>query len=295
MNNRKRQIIQACVKLFSEKGFIETSIQEIIEEAQISKGTFYNYFPSKKDCLIAILDIGRKETTVRKVKAITGKEKNDKSVLAVQLIASMQVNHEHNLLPIFESILHSGDKDLKRLVDQTLLQEIDWTARRLLDVYGVKLVPYHVDASILLFGMMHQYFHIGKIINYPRGNAMDFVTFALDQLDAITPSLIAKQKTMLGPNFEDFMHEHIEARDINKGELIKQLNGFKSYLKDLTTQQEEYITYLLEELERDEPRYHVTSAVAFQFHNSFRDTPHAPEAIEITNQIWQLAKESQRH
>lgn len=290
MNNRKRQIIQACIKLFSEKGFVETSIQEIIEEAKISKGTFYNYFPSKKDCLIAILDIGRKETTVRKVKAITGKEKNDKSVLAAQLIATMQVNHEHNLLPIFESILHSGDKDLKRLVDQNLLQEIDWTARRLLDVYGTKLVPYHYDASILLFGMMHQMFHIGKLINYPRGNAMEFITFALDQLDAITPTLISSQKTMLGPTFEEFINENIEARIIDKKELLKQLHGFKSYLKDLSNQQQEYIAYLIEELERDTPRYHVINAVAFQFYNSFRDTPHAPEAIEITNQLWQLSK-----
>ena len=290
MNNRKRQIIQACIKLFSEKGFVETSIQEIIEEAKISKGTFYNYFPSKKDCLIAILDIGRKETTVRKVKAITGKEKNDKSVLAAQLIATMQVNHEHNLLPIFESILHSGDKDLKRLVDQNLLQEIDWTARRLLDVYGTKLVPYHYDASILLFGMMHQMFHIGKLINYPRGNAMEFITFALDQLDAITPTLISSQKTMLGPTFEEFINENIEARVIDKEELLKQLHGFKSYLKDLSNQQQEYIAYLIEELERDIPRYHVINAVAFQFYNSFRDTPHAPEAIEITNQLWQLSK-----
>lgn len=290
MNNRKRQIIQACIKLFSEKGFVETSIQEIIEEAKISKGTFYNYFPSKKDCLIAILDIGRKETTVRKVQAITGKEKNDKSVLAAQLIAAMQVNHEHNLLPIFESILHSGDKDLKRLVDQHLLQEIDWTARRLIDVYGATLVPYHYDAAILLFGMMHQMFHIGKLINYPRGNAVEFVTFALAQLDAITPTLISKQKTMLGPTFEDFINEHIEARVIDKEELLKQLYGFKSYLKDLSSQQQEYITYLIEELEREVPRYHVINAVAFQFYNSFRDTPHAPEAIEITNQLWQLAK-----
>lgn len=290
MNNRKRQIIQACIKLFSEKGFVETSIQEIIEEAKISKGTFYNYFPSKKDCLIAILDIGRKETTVRKVKAITGKEKNDKSVLAAQLIATMQVNHEHNLLPIFESILHSGDKDLKRLVDQNLLQEIDWTARRLLDVYGTKLVPYHYDASILLFGMMHQMFHIGKLINYPRGNAMEFITFALDQLDAITPTLISNQKTLLGPTFEEFINENIEARIIDKEELLKQLHGFKSYLKDLSNQQQEYIAYLIEELERDIPRYHVINAVAFQFYNSFRDTPHAPEAIEITNQLWQLSK-----
>ena len=122
MNNRKRQIIKACVKLFSEKGFTETSIQDILDEAQISKGTFYNYFPSKKECLIAILDIGRKETNVRKIKALTGKEKNDKNVLAAQLISSLQVNKEQNLLPIFESILHSGDKELKQLVDQMLLQ-----------------------------------------------------------------------------------------------------------------------------------------------------------------------------
>lgn len=291
MNNRKRQIIKACVKLFSEKGFTETSIQDILDEARISKGTFYNYFPSKKECLIAILDIGRKETNVRKIEALTGKEKNDKSVLAAQVISSMQVNKEHNLLPIFESILHSGDKELKHIVDQTLLKEIDWTARRLLDIYGLKLVPYHYDAAILLFGMVHQMLHIGKIIGYPRGNLIENVTFALNQLDAIIPELIKKQKTMIGPYFEDYIREHSITKNIDQKELLKQVIGFKSYLEKPSLRQNEFLDYIIEELDKEQPRFHILSAVAFQFYNSFRDTVHAPEAIEITNHIWQLSRE----
>lgn len=291
MNNRKRQIIKACVKLFSEKGFTDTSIQDILDEAQISKGTFYNYFPSKKECLIAILDIGRKETNVRKIKALTGKEKNDKNVLVAQLISALQVNKEHNLLPIFESILHSGDKELKHLVDQILLQEINWTARRLLDIYGPKLVPYHYDAAILLFGMMHQMFHIGKIIGYPRGNVTESVTFVLTQLDAIIPELIKKQKTMLGSYFEDYIREHTIVETVDQKELLKQVIGFKSYLEKPSLQQNEYLDCLIEELGKEQPRFHILNVIAFQFYNSFRDTVHAPEAIEITNHIWQLSRD----
>ncbi len=291
MNNRKRQIIQACIKLFSEKGFVETSIQDILDEAKISKGTFYNYFPSKKDCLIAILDIGAKETTVRKVTALTGKERNDKSVLATQLFASMQVNKENNLLPIFESILHSGDKDLKKLVDQIFMQEIDWTARRLIDVYGMTLVPYHYDAAILLFGMIHQFLHVRKFMGLPKDNPTPIVEFAIRQLDHVIPNLIAEKKTMIGPEFETYISTHIEQKEISKSDLVEQLSGFKSFIQDLNEQQAEFIHYLLNELAKDAPQYHILGAVAYQFYNAFRDTQHAAEAIEITNHIWQLIKQ----
>lgn len=291
MNNRKRQIIQACIKLFSEKGFVETSIQDILDEAKISKGTFYNYFPSKKDCLIAILDIGRKEATVRKVTALSGKEQNDKSVLATQLFATMQVNKENNLLPIFESILHSGDKDLKKLVDQIFMQEIEWTARRLIDVYGPTLVPYQYDAAILLFGMIHQFLHVRKFIELPKENPTPIVEFAIRQLDQIIPNLIAEKKTMIGPEFETYISKHIEKKLISKADLLEQLSGFKTFVKDLNEQQAEFIQYLLTELAKDAPQYHILGAVAYQFYNAFRDTPHAAEAIEITNHIWQLKKQ----
>lgn len=120
MNNRKRQVILASLKLFAQKGFHSTSIQDILDEAHISKGTFYNYFSSKKDCLVAILEIGRSDATLRKAELLIGKNLSDKSVLAAQISTIMQVNRERDLLPIFESILHSGDQELKKSSKNTI-------------------------------------------------------------------------------------------------------------------------------------------------------------------------------
>ena len=53
------RIIDTAWKLFHEKGFSETTINDIIREAEISKGTFYYYFRSKDnmlDTLSVILD-----------------------------------------------------------------------------------------------------------------------------------------------------------------------------------------------------------------------------------------------
>ena len=44
---RKEAIMKTAEKLFFEKGFGETSIQDILDELRISKGGFYHYFDSK--------------------------------------------------------------------------------------------------------------------------------------------------------------------------------------------------------------------------------------------------------
>ncbi|MBQ6389214.1 MAG: TetR/AcrR family transcriptional regulator [Mogibacterium sp.] len=55
----KEKIIDAAWDLFREKGFGDTTINDIIRQAGISKGTFYYYFRSKDnmlDTLAVILD-----------------------------------------------------------------------------------------------------------------------------------------------------------------------------------------------------------------------------------------------
>ena len=49
--NNRIKILNAAWKLFEEKGFEETTVDEIIEATQTSKGTFYHYFKSKEDLL----------------------------------------------------------------------------------------------------------------------------------------------------------------------------------------------------------------------------------------------------
>ena len=51
------RIIEAAWKLFREKGFSDTTINDIIHEAGISKGTFYYYFRSKDNMLDTLADV----------------------------------------------------------------------------------------------------------------------------------------------------------------------------------------------------------------------------------------------
>jgi AcrR family transcriptional regulator len=52
----RQAIMQAAVKLFSEKGFEKTSIEELARAAGIGKGTIYSYFQNKTDILHAFCE-----------------------------------------------------------------------------------------------------------------------------------------------------------------------------------------------------------------------------------------------
>ena len=46
-SEKETRLLDSGFKLFTHKGFKETSIQEIVDEAQVAKGTFYTYFKDK--------------------------------------------------------------------------------------------------------------------------------------------------------------------------------------------------------------------------------------------------------
>lgn len=54
--NKESRLLNTAFKLFTEKGIKDTSIQEIVDNADVGKGTFYLYFKDKyeiRDILIA--------------------------------------------------------------------------------------------------------------------------------------------------------------------------------------------------------------------------------------------------
>jgi AcrR family transcriptional regulator len=55
---RRSLIIEAAQKLFEQKGFEATSVDEIANAAELGKGTIYSYFKSKEEIYIAILEKG---------------------------------------------------------------------------------------------------------------------------------------------------------------------------------------------------------------------------------------------
>ena len=49
MNKTKRKIFETSMKLFAEKGYENTSIEEITATVGVAKGTLYYHFASKEE------------------------------------------------------------------------------------------------------------------------------------------------------------------------------------------------------------------------------------------------------
>ncbi len=64
---KRKCILEAAIRLFSKKGYQQTSIEELAREAGIGKGTVYSYFQTKKDIVRAFcedeLEFTREELT----------------------------------------------------------------------------------------------------------------------------------------------------------------------------------------------------------------------------------------
>jgi len=52
---RKAEILDTAERLFTTKGYIQTTILDILNEIGIAKGTFYYYFKSKEEVMDAII------------------------------------------------------------------------------------------------------------------------------------------------------------------------------------------------------------------------------------------------
>ena len=70
----RERLFRAALRLFAEQGFSETTVEDITNAADVGKGTFFNYFPSKDHILIAFSDmqLGKLRALVDDAQHLTG-------------------------------------------------------------------------------------------------------------------------------------------------------------------------------------------------------------------------------
>ena len=63
----RERLFRAALALFGSKGYAETTVEDITEAADVGKGTFFNYFPSKEHILLAFgeMQLAKLETIIR--------------------------------------------------------------------------------------------------------------------------------------------------------------------------------------------------------------------------------------
>ena len=62
----RERLFRAALALFASKGYAETTVEDITEAADVGKGTFFNYFPSKEHILMAFgeMQLGKLESVI---------------------------------------------------------------------------------------------------------------------------------------------------------------------------------------------------------------------------------------
>lgn len=114
-------ILDAATRLFVEKGYDATSLQDIINETHLSKGAIYHHFSSKEEIFEAIFHrIGEENTTalakVRDDRALNGLEK---------------------LRAIFKAALFNSNQSLMLTVTPCLLDNPRFLAMQIGQLYQI--------------------------------------------------------------------------------------------------------------------------------------------------------------
>lgn len=123
MNKTKRKIFETSLKLFSEKGYDATSIEEITATVGVAKGTLYYHFNSKEEIFNFLVEEGMK-LLINSINIKISKCDNtlDK-IKAVSLVQLKAVYKYENLLTIVMSQTW-GNENINVFCKQKVLEYI---------------------------------------------------------------------------------------------------------------------------------------------------------------------------
>lgn len=288
MQNKKRKVADVALNLFVEKGIQQTSIQEIIEKANISKGTFYNYFTSKNDCIADILEFLRYDASQQRIAMQLGRDTKDREVFIEQITILLRLNEERNLNTLFEAILHSNESDLKKLVLQHRLIEMEWLSNRLIEMLGEEIREYAFEGTILFYGMVHHMFFSIRITNSPY-TLHHVIDVLLSYVELIIEKMTENKSSLLSYSAIDYLRSNVDKKAVSISEIVdlaEQLQ--KKY--PFNQEQQDLFDAIWSEINRERIRKSVLQPLLQPFRQLFINTEAEIEVKIFTNKIWYFTR-----
>lgn len=155
MKDRKLHVLTCAHKLFIEKGFQATSIQDILDESGIAKGTLYNYFSSKNELLIALFKTLYKKMEKERNDLLIGQDPSDINIFIKQFELQMETNRANKLISLFEEVIFINDSELKDFIQKSQLRMLRWVHQRFLEIFGEEKREYLWDCAIMYLGILN--------------------------------------------------------------------------------------------------------------------------------------------
>lgn len=114
MNRTKRRIFNTAIKIFSEKGYDNASVEEITAIAGVAKGSLYYHFSKKEDIFDMLLEEGLKllkNNIEIKTKDCTTALEKIKAVILIQI--KITVKYENFINVVLSQIWGEEEKNKK--------------------------------------------------------------------------------------------------------------------------------------------------------------------------------------
>ncbi|MCE4050195.1 MULTISPECIES: TetR/AcrR family transcriptional regulator [Bacillaceae] len=207
MKEKEKKIIDSALKLFAQKGYSSTSIQEIANDCGISKGAFYIYFKSKDSLLFAILDYYYKELVQLfdsiRLEDITAKEK-----LVEQTAAFFEHALKHKdfiIMQTREQAIPLNDS-IKHLIMQMQTDIREFSLAYLLELYGEKTSRFHLDLQIMYEGLLQSFLRLLLHDQIDR-NAKDVSEYLWRRMDSIAAGIMEEKPIFTEANLYKLMHK----------------------------------------------------------------------------------------
>jgi AcrR family transcriptional regulator len=184
----KNLIIRASAQIFAEKGYEKTTLDEIAQIAEFSKGSLYNYFENKEDLFLTTLEVGINKL-IEEMKKV--EEDKIKVVDKIKSVLEIMITYFNN-----DSLFNKHRAFFQMLVNEKRVmacQASDEFLHRMQDMhkkmsqYFVSIFQNGIESNELKIGSAQTYAEIflGIIHHYVFLVNIGFIKFDCDKSDQI--------------------------------------------------------------------------------------------------------------
>ncbi|NOV02366.1 TetR/AcrR family transcriptional regulator [Paenibacillus planticolens] len=225
MSVTKEEVVKSAAKLFKERGFLSTTIQDIAEDCGIAKGSVYKFFPSKEDLFSVVFDQCHNDyfDQVDELTRIPGLSPEDQFVQQIILRFRYFIEYKHILVEFTELPIQQDPKfqPLRHKVRGRLIR---WHSECLLHVYGEEIHPYLWDLVSIYRAILKEY--LFWIVYEEKSLSLEETAkFILDKLNVLVKHMMASDlKPLLKPvSFERYLNWGLENRQGEKEQILTEL------------------------------------------------------------------------
>ncbi|QHE60087.1 TetR family transcriptional regulator [Rossellomorea vietnamensis] len=254
MKEKEKLIIETSIKLFATKGFNATSVQEIVNECDISKGAFYLYFKSKEALLLAIMNYYFTMIT-DKVNEIENEDLSPYDKFQKQLecqLIEICKHKEFIIMQIRENAMPFND-EIHDLLSEMKMNTHRYYRRRLFGIYGKKIEPYFWDITMMIQGFFHSYLELVMLdkIDLDFSYLSHFILRRTD--DLVDGLLKSGDKPVLSfEKLDDLVKDFTSSSRINESTLIHMIQDALEVAEDESIRIS--LEVIREEIQKDETR-----------------------------------------